>query len=103
MADRVRKINYCYAKVSARAGQGAAMPFSLALLDDLAWMPLVLAVAAILVWVAPNSLEIIARLEDGRLGARWAKLLMPATGLAAAVSVFTIFSTGSYEFIYFQF
>ena len=25
MADRVRKINYCYAKVSTRAGQGAAM------------------------------------------------------------------------------
>ena len=25
MADRVRKINYCHAKVSARAGQGAAM------------------------------------------------------------------------------
>ncbi len=25
MADRVRKINYCYAKISARAGQGAAM------------------------------------------------------------------------------
>ncbi len=25
MADRVRKINYCYAKVSARTGQGAAM------------------------------------------------------------------------------
>jgi len=25
MADQVRKINYCYAKVSARAGQGAAM------------------------------------------------------------------------------
>ena len=25
MADRVRKINYCYTKVSARAGQGAAM------------------------------------------------------------------------------
>jgi len=25
MADRVRKINYCYVKVSARAGQGAAM------------------------------------------------------------------------------
>jgi len=25
MADRVRKINYCYAKVSSRAGQGAAM------------------------------------------------------------------------------
>ena len=25
MADRVRKINYCYAKVSARAGQGAAI------------------------------------------------------------------------------
>jgi hypothetical protein len=25
MADRVRKVNYCYAKVSARAGQGAAM------------------------------------------------------------------------------
>jgi len=25
MADRVRKIDYCYAKVSARAGQGAAM------------------------------------------------------------------------------
>ena len=25
MADRVRKISYCYTKVSARAGQGAAM------------------------------------------------------------------------------
>ena len=25
MADRVRKINYCYTKVSTRAGQGAAM------------------------------------------------------------------------------
>ena len=25
MADRVRKVNYCYAKVPARAGQGAAM------------------------------------------------------------------------------
>ncbi len=25
MADRVRKINYCYAKVGSRAGQGAAM------------------------------------------------------------------------------
>ena len=25
MADRVRKTNYCYAKVSGRAGQGAAM------------------------------------------------------------------------------
>jgi hypothetical protein len=25
MADRVRKVNYCYAKVSARAGQGAAV------------------------------------------------------------------------------
>ena len=25
MADRVRKINYCYTKVSARAGQGAAI------------------------------------------------------------------------------
>jgi hypothetical protein len=25
MADRVRKVNYCYAKVSARAGQGAAI------------------------------------------------------------------------------
>ena len=25
MADRVRKVNYCYAKVRARAGQGAAV------------------------------------------------------------------------------
>ena len=25
MADRVQKVNYCYAKVSARAGQGAAV------------------------------------------------------------------------------
>jgi hypothetical protein len=25
MADRVRKVNYCYAKVSTRAGQGAAI------------------------------------------------------------------------------
>ena len=25
MADRVRKVNYCYAKISARAGQGAAV------------------------------------------------------------------------------
>jgi hypothetical protein len=25
MADRVRKVNYCYLKVSARAGQGAAV------------------------------------------------------------------------------
>ena len=25
MADRVRKVNYCHAKVSARAGQGAAV------------------------------------------------------------------------------
>jgi hypothetical protein len=25
MADRVRKVNYCYAKVSSRAGQGAKM------------------------------------------------------------------------------
>jgi hypothetical protein len=25
MADRVRKVNYCYAKVSARAGQGVAV------------------------------------------------------------------------------
>jgi hypothetical protein len=25
MADRVRKVNYCYAKVSSRAGQGAAV------------------------------------------------------------------------------
>jgi hypothetical protein len=25
MADRVRKVNYCYAKVSTRAGQGAAV------------------------------------------------------------------------------
>jgi hypothetical protein len=25
MADRVRKVNYCYAKVSARAGHGAAV------------------------------------------------------------------------------
>ena len=25
MADRVRKVNYCYAKVGARAGQGAAV------------------------------------------------------------------------------
>jgi hypothetical protein len=25
MADRVRKVNYCYAKVSARPGQGAAV------------------------------------------------------------------------------
>jgi hypothetical protein len=25
MASRVRKVNYCYAKVSARAGQGAAV------------------------------------------------------------------------------
>ena len=25
MADRVRKVNYCYAKVSARTGQGAAV------------------------------------------------------------------------------
>ena len=25
MADRVRRVNYCHAKVSARAGQGAAM------------------------------------------------------------------------------
>jgi hypothetical protein len=25
MANRVRKVNYCYAKVSARAGQGAAV------------------------------------------------------------------------------
>ena len=25
MANRVRKVNYCYVKVSARAGQGAAI------------------------------------------------------------------------------
>ena len=25
MADRVRKVNYCYVKSSARAGQGAAV------------------------------------------------------------------------------
>jgi hypothetical protein len=36
MADRVRKVNYCYAKVSARAGQGAAV---LGALREAGWRP----------------------------------------------------------------
>ena len=64
-----------------------------------------LVVAAGIVWLAPASMEILARLDAldrlrGVVPAGWRPV---AGGAAAAVCLFTIFVSGSYEFLYFQF
>lgn len=78
-----------------------------------------LLVAGMMVWLAPNALEILARFkkfyEKGGVliqtngvggvlaGERGAILIMSGLGALTALSIYVLMASGPYEFIYFQF
>lgn len=100
---RAGSFDEAFVIVRAMSGLGTQAALSAALLEDLATTPALFVFAALVTWLAPNSLELVKPLDAGRLTTLRANLLMLGTGTATAFAIFTIFFAGSYEFIYFQF
>lgn len=64
---------------------------------------LLLALAAAVTWALPNSNEIVAQVDAGTGSSRRNERLVFACGGIAAIALFHVYASGSYEFIYFQF
>ena len=89
--------------LSAMVGLSDAQAFATALftgLDSLVWL---LAVGALLVWATPNSIEIVARFEEDGFSFWGARVAVASIAALAALSIFNVYSAGTYEFLYFQF
>ncbi len=89
--------------LSAMAGMSQTEALSLSLLQEFTWLPLMLAAAGAIIWVMPNTIEIVRRFEEEGFSLPREPVLAASAGSLAAVSIFTVYSAGSYEFLYFQF
>ncbi len=89
--------------ITAMAGAGTVDYAAFTLFSDMALLPTLLMVAGLIVWFVPNNIELVQRFEAGILPALKPRLFIMASGSLAAISIFTVFSAGTYEFLYFQF
>ncbi len=110
---RAESFPAAFAMLGALSGAGAGAASVLSSTELYAY-PLI-GLAALIVWGAPNALELLERFKT-RAPAPGANaggpamalvqhraLLMALLGAAAALSVFILMTSGPYEFIYFQF
>lgn len=67
---------------------------------SLYWM---LVVAAMIVWLLPNMIELIAKYERSELSNPQINSFVIAGALLFSISFFKVYSIGTYEFLYFQF
>jgi hypothetical protein len=84
-------------------GLSEAQVFSTALFTGLDTLAGLLAVGAVLVWAMPNSIEIVARFEEDGFSFWGGRMAVASIAALAALSVFNVYSAGTYEFLYFQF
>ena len=87
----------------AMAGLSQAQTLSLSLLKEFTWLPLLLAAAGAIVWTMPNAVEIVRRFEEEGFSLTHERVVVTCAGSLAAFSLFSVYSAGSYEFLYFQF
>jgi len=85
------------------AGTSAAPAFSAALLFPLLPGLPYLVLAAVLAFGCPNGLELLDRIERADAAPRRRERALLGCGVVAALSICTVFATGTYEFLYFQF
>jgi len=88
---------------TAMAGGSDAMLLSTAVFTGLDSLYSLVGVGIVLVWLMPNSIEIVTRYEDGGFPSRSAHVVVAVIAILAAISVFNVYSAGTYEFLYFQF
>ena len=67
------------------------------------WLPVGLLLASILTWGLPNALQLVNGYESGRYSARRKTCVLLGTSTLLVLSIFTVYSSGTYEFLYFQF
>jgi D-alanyl-lipoteichoic acid acyltransferase DltB (MBOAT superfamily) len=89
--------------LEAMAGTSAAPAFSAALLFPLLPGLPYLVLAAVLAFGCPNGLELLDRLERADAAPRRRQRALLGCGVVAALSICTVFASGTYEFLYFQF
>lgn len=89
--------------ITAMIGAGQIEFAARALFSGLATLPWLLVLAGLIVWFVPNNIELVQRFEAGTLPILKPRLFIAATGSLAALSIFTVFSAGTHEFLYFQF
>jgi D-alanyl-lipoteichoic acid acyltransferase DltB (MBOAT superfamily) len=104
---RADSFDHAFVILRAMLGGGTIAAFDLALLEGIheGVLPLgiVLVLAGLLSWTLPNSNEIVARIEAGGGVLLGANRLALACGSLTALALFHVYTSGSYEFIYFQF
>jgi D-alanyl-lipoteichoic acid acyltransferase DltB (MBOAT superfamily) len=75
----------------------------IAAITDVAYLLALTLFAALLVWFAPNSVEITSRHSIDTIRPATSPALYSVAGALAAVALFKTYASGSYAFIYFQF
>jgi len=84
-------------------GFGQTAFLDLSLYTHVFWLPFGLGLATLLTWGAPNALQIVNGYEAGQYSARRKMAILISTSLLLTLSIFTVYSSGTYEFLYFQF
>lgn len=85
------------------SGLGTVPTMSFAVFKGLIWLTPYLAAAVLIVWFTPNSIELVSRLESGEMTRARVRAFTISAGILAMLSVFNVYSKGTYEFLYFQF
>jgi len=100
---RAETFGHAFAIVNSMLGFGQGARLDMSLYSDVFWLPFGLLLASILTWGVPNALQIIDRFESGVYKAQRKRLILLFTSALLALSIFTVYSSGTYEFLYFQF
>jgi len=100
---RAETFDHAFTILQSMLGLGPVASFDLSLYNHVFWLPFGLLLTSALTWGAPNALQIVNRYEDGSYSARRKTGVLVMTSILLAVSIFTVYSSGTYEFLYFQF
>lgn len=100
---RAETFTHAFTILQSMLDLGQIASFDLSLYTHVFWLPFGLILASALTWGAPNALQIVNHYEDGSYSVRRKTCVLLVTSILLALSIFTVYSSGTYEFLYFQF
>ncbi|KZM51821.1 MBOAT family O-acyltransferase [Labrenzia sp. OB1] len=89
--------------LAVMSGFGTVPAISFSVFRDFFWIVPYLLAGFAVVWFVPNSIELVSRLEGNRMTWLQSRAFTISAAILAILSVFSVFSKGTYEFLYFQF
>jgi D-alanyl-lipoteichoic acid acyltransferase DltB (MBOAT superfamily) len=100
---RAGSFGEAFTMLHAMSGAGAAAHGGLALFRDVGFALVFVPIAAGIAWCCPNALEILRRIEEAPEARRAGAFATAGLGAATALALVSLYASGPYEFIYFQF